>query len=337
MSPDRPPARERAVVIAAYDGVRLLDVTGPYEVLTVANEQGASYCLHVASVDGRDVEAAGGIRLGVDLSLSDVGGGVDTLVVPGSPDWLRATADSLLLREVRRLAGAARRVAGVCAGTFPLAAAGLLDGRRAATHWSLIRDLTALYPQISVDEDAIFVRDEKVLTSAGVAAGIDLTIAMVEEDYGADLARRVAKHLVVFMVRPGGQSQFSTRVRATPRTRLVRDLLDAIVIEPSADHSLASLAARASISPRHLRRLFTSELGQSPAQVVAEVRVEAAKALLENSDVSLRSVARSTGFGSPETLHRTFVRSLGISPGSYRDRFRSTAPPRRRQTTPDEE
>ncbi|GAA1975179.1 GlxA family transcriptional regulator [Nocardioides panacihumi] len=326
--------RERIVVIAVYDDVRLLDVTGPFEVLTVANENGASYRVEIASVDGRDVRTAGGMRIGADLALPDVGGSIDTLIVPGSPDWLKATADVALVSEVKRLAATSRRTAGICAGAFPLAAAGLLDGRRAATHWSLSAELCELYPQVAVDEDAIFVRDGRILTSAGVAAGIDLAVALVEEDCGADLARRVAKHLVVFMVRPGGQSQFSTRVQATPRRREVSNLLDAIVVEPAADHSLRALAARASISPRHLRRLFASELGRSPAAVVADIRLEAAKALLEGGDDALGSVARATGFGSPETLRRVFTRQLGVTPGTYRARFRGTSSNRDRATAP---
>lgn len=317
-------AGERRVVVAVHDHVRLLDVTGPFEVLTIANESGANYRLSIASVDGCDVRAAGGLRLGVDLALNEIDGGIDTLIVPGSPDWMAATAHRPLLAEVQRLAGLARRTAAVCAGAFPLAAAGLLDGRRAATHWSLAANLSAIYPNVKVDKDAIFVRDGSVLTSAGIAAGLDLTLAMVEEDYGADLARRVAKHLVVFMVRPGGQSQFSSRIQARPRRRLVADLLDSITMDPAGDHTVTTLARRASVSKRHLTRLFTAELGRPPAAVVTDVRLEAAKALLEAGADPLDAVARKAGLGSAETLRRVFVRELGVSPGSYRDRFRST-------------
>jgi transcriptional regulator GlxA family with amidase domain len=317
--------RERVVVLVLYPGVRLLDVTGPLEVFTLASDYGARYALVTASLDGEDVTATGRLRLGADTSLDCITGPIDTLVVPGSPDWKGTTTDKLLLDQVRRLATLSARTAGICAGAFPLAAAGLLDGRRAATHWSLTATLAALYPQIAVDDDSIFVRDGRIITSAGITAGIDLALALVEEDYGADLARQVAKHMVVFLARPGGQSQFSVRNQATsPHRSLVSEALDAVTEDPSADHSLAALAARLSISERHLARLFRQELGVTPAVMVEKLRVEAAKVLLESSDDQMAVVARASGLGSPETMRRAFIRRLGVTPGAYRARFRST-------------
>ena len=317
--------RERVVVVVLYPGVRLLDVTGPLEVFAVANEQGAHYRLVMASPEGREVVATGGLRLGAETVLSEVTGPLDTLVVPGSPDWKATTTDRALLTQLQRLTALSDRTAGICAGAFPLAAAGILDGRRAATHWSLTDVLATLYPKIAVDADSIFVRDGRVITSAGISAGIDLTLALVEEDYGADVARRVAKHLVVFMARPGGQSQFSVRTQARhPHRNVVNDLLDAVAVDPAGDHCIAALAARAAVSERHLTRLFRAELGNSPTSMVEELRVEAAKVLLETSDDRLDVVARASGLGSPETLRRVFLRRLGVTPGGYRSRFRST-------------
>jgi transcriptional regulator GlxA family with amidase domain len=312
-------------VVILYPGVRLLDVTGPVEAMAVANEYGANYRLIPASLDGCDIAATGGLRLGAETALCKISGPVDTLVVPGSPDWKTTTTDEELLSQVRRLTALANRTAGICAGAFPLAAAGLLDGRRAATHWSLTDMLATLYPKIEVDDDAIFVRDGRVITSAGITSGIDLTLALVEEDYGADLARRVAKHLVVFMARPGGQSQFSVRLQARhPHRPELEDLLDAIVADPAGNHSLSGLAARSAISERHLTRLFRSAFGKSPATVVEELRVEAAKALLESGDDGLEAVSRAVGFGSVETMRRAFLRRIDVTPGAYRARFRTT-------------
>lgn len=221
-------------------------------------------------------------------------------------------------------AGAARsrRVASVCAGTFLLAAAGLLDGRRAATHWELARE----FPTIEVDADAIFVAEGAVHTSAGITAGIDLCLALVEADDGAELARDVARHLVVFMQRPGGQAQFSARldIAATANPSL-RRVLDGVAAEPAADHSVEALSDRAGFSARHLRRVFRRELGLTPGRYVERVRVEAAKARLERGDEPLAAVARAVGFGSEETLRRAFHRATATTPARYRERFRITS------------
>ncbi|GAA2690449.1 GlxA family transcriptional regulator [Nonomuraea recticatena] len=315
----------RTVVVIVYDGVRLLDVTGPLEVFTVANEHGAGYRPLVASPGGRDIVTSGGVRIGADVAMEDVHGCVHVLLVPGSPDVGSAAADLFLLDQVRRLSGEAEQVASVCAGAFVLAAAGLLDGHRAATHWDLAERLARDYPTISVDGDAIFVRDGKVVTSAGISSGIDLALGLVEADHGSDLARTVAKHLVVFMQRPGGQSQFSVRLNApAPRCEPLRAALDAVVLDPSADHGLEAMAGRAGMSVRQLTRLFGKELGTTPARYVERARVERAKNLLETGDQPLDVVARRSGFGSPETMRRAFARALGVTPAAYRARFRST-------------
>jgi transcriptional regulator GlxA family with amidase domain len=313
----------RTVVVVAFDGVRLLDVSGPLEVFTVANERGAADDVRPASLGGRDVVTRGGVRLGADTVLESIHDVPAILLVPGSPDL--TAVDQRLLEQVRRLAAKAERVASVCAGAFVLAAAGLLDHRRAATHWDLADRLAMDYPAVDVDGDAIFVEDGPVMSSAGISSGIDLALAVVERDYGGTLARTVAKHLVVFMQRPGGQSQFSVRLKAEClHCDGIRPVLDSVVLDPAGDHRLASMAARAALSVRQLTRLFRREIGQSPARYVELVRVEHAKNLLETGDQSVEIVARRSGFGSPEALRRAMVRATGVTATAYRSRFRTT-------------
>jgi transcriptional regulator GlxA family with amidase domain len=317
--------RPRRVVVVAYDGVRFLDVVGPLEVFTVANEEGDFYVARVATPGGADVVTTTGNRLGADLSLAEVAAGdIDTLLVAGTPDW-NLLLDPALVDEVRRLAKGARRVVSVCTGTFALAAASLLDGRRAATHWRHAAALARRHPAVVVDPEALFVRDGPVFTSAGIAAGIDVALALVEDDLGAEQARRVAKILVVFLQRPGGQSQFSMWTASTSvRSEPLRAVMEAVVLDPAANHSLEAMAARANFSVRHLSRLFDEQLGIGGAQYVEHVRVEAARALLEGSDDGLGVIATRTGFRSEETMRRAFVRELGVSPGAYRSRFRTS-------------
>jgi transcriptional regulator GlxA family with amidase domain len=317
--------RAHTVAIVAYDGVQLLDVAGPIDVFAAARERGAPYRALVASPDGRDITAGSRTRLGADLAFSDLPRWIDTLIVPGAPDWRAVVADAQLVEGVAEAARRSRRIASVCAGAFVLAAAGLLDGRRATTHWELAGDLARAYPRITVDADAIFVADGPIHSSAGITAGIDLCLALVESDHGAELARDVARHLVVFMQRPGGQAQFSARldVAATPHSPL-RRLLDEIAQDPAGDYTLDALGRRAGFSIRHLTRLFQRELGLTPARYVERVRVEAAKRRLQRSDQPLSAIAHAAGFGSDETMRRAFARALATTPAAYRERFRTT-------------
>jgi transcriptional regulator GlxA family with amidase domain len=313
------------VVVLAFDGVQLLDVAGPVDVLTAANEHGADYQVLIASVTGAPVRTSAGVRIAADASFAELPRQVGTVIVPGRPDWQKAVADRPLIDAVRQLAKRADRVAGVCAGAFPLAESGLLNGRRAATHWQLADDLARRYPDVTVEPDPLFVRDGKIITSAGVTAGIDLTVSLVEDDHGADLARAVARQLVVFMARPGGQSQFSARLGPrNPRSDAVRKVMDTIVADPAAPHRLAELAARVGMSGRHLARLFTVEIGRTPAEFVDTVRVEAARALLEGGADSVDLIARRVGLGSAETLRRLFLRAVSVTPTAYRARFRTS-------------
>ena len=314
-------------MLLAFDGAGFLDVAGPAEVFAVADAlvDFAGYRVTIASPDGRDATSSSGFRMGVAAAAADVEGPVDTVVVPGTWTWPEATEDAALLEAVRDSSARSRRVAGVCVGAFVLAAAGLLDGRRATTHWQFADELAARHPAVRVDADRIFVEDGDVYTSAGVTAGIDLALALVEADLGPGVARRVARHLVVFMQRPGGQAQFSVRLQAEPVERpALRDLLDGIAADPAADHRLPALSRRAGFSERHLTRLFARELGTTPGRYVERVRIEAARALLETSDAPLGSIAREAGLGSAETLRRAFVRHAGVTPDAYRRSFVTT-------------
>jgi len=314
----------RRVVVVAYDGVRFLDVVGPLEAFTVANEQGEHYTHQVATPGGRDIRTTTGNRLGADLALEDVQGAVDTFLVAGSPNWSLLLAKEIV-SNVARIAPLSRRIVSVCTGTFALAAAGLIDGRRASTHWRHAGALAREFPLVIVDPEALFVRDGNVFTSAGISAGTDLALALVEDDLGADAARAAAKVLVVFLQRPGGQSQFSEWTKArSVRHEALRSVLDSVALDPAGDHSLQALAERANFSVRHLARLFDEQVGMSAATYVEHVRIETARAMLETGDEGLAVIAQRAGFRSTETLRRAFLRVLGVSPGVYRAQFRTT-------------
>lgn len=292
----------------AFDGVRLLDVTGPLEVFDVAITLGAPYHVVMCSPDGHDITTSGGLRLGVSRPAGtlDV---VDTLVVPGGECLVDSGPSAELVESVVRLAAGARRVTSICAGSFALGSAGLLDGRRATTHWKHTSTLGHRFPGVTVDHDSIYVRDGRILTSAGVSAGIDLALALVEEDEGDAMAHEIARDLVVFMRRLGTQPQLSVPSRTSrPRQAPLRRLCDEIAADPAADHSLPALAARAGMSQRHLRRLFTEEVGCSPTAYVAAVRLEAALSLRQAGETNA-TAARRSGLGSEQNLRRALRRS----------------------------
>jgi transcriptional regulator GlxA family with amidase domain len=317
----------KTVALLAYDGAQILDITGPAEVFAIANQLTGSalYRLAIVSADGRDTVSSSGMRLGVESSLDGLAGPIDTFVVPGTYEFTQAMDQPELMSAVVAGAARGRRVAAVCGGAFLLGAAGLLAGRRATTHWMFLDELARCFPSAVVERDPIFVQDGPVFTSAGVTAGIDLTLAMVEADHGPVLARRIARFLVVFMQRPGGQTQFSVRLRAEPLGRSsLRPLLDDIAENPAAEHGLAALSERAGFSERHLTRLFTREIGMTPARYVEQVRIEAARTMLESADVPIDIIAHRSGLRSVETLRRCFTREFGISPHAYRQRFRTT-------------
>ncbi|RDI50983.1 GlxA family transcriptional regulator [Nocardia mexicana] len=314
----------RQVAVLAFEGVRLLDTTAVLEVFSTANTLGGRYEVTLCSPTGAPVTTASGTRLLVDTSYAALAR-PHTVIVPGGPGLPLAPAPPELVAAIDGLADPARRVASVCTGAFALAQAGLLTGRRATTHWRHAGRLARAYPAVTVEPDAIYVRDGAVLTSAGVSAGLDLALALVEEDEGASLAREVARDLVVFLQRPGGQSQFSVASRTLrPRRDGLRTVLDAVLADPAGDHSPTAMAARAAVSTRHLTRLFRDELATTPAAFVESARLEAAQAMLESGE-SVTAAARRSGLGSDESLRRAFLRHLGITPSAYRSRFRTTA------------
>lgn len=315
----------RVVAVLVFDQVKLLDVAGPVEVFAEANRHGADYEVQIVSVDGKNATSSAGVVVGVHTDVGTVvRTPIDTALVAGADILTTRPIDDTIVGAAAELAAVARRTCSICTGAFILAKAGLLDRRRATTHWSAAPLLTRSYPDIEVEADAIFVQDGDVFTSAGVTAGIDLALALVERDLGPDLTRTVAQGLVVFMQRPGGQSQFSPALE-TPRATApgLQALVNAIVSDPAGDHSLEQMARRATVSPRHLRRLFRDELSTTPVRFIESVRLDAAKRLLITG-TSVSAAARQSGFGSAESLRRAFAARLGVSPSAYRDRFGTT-------------
>lgn len=324
------------VVIVLFAGAQTLDIAGPADALTwgthFAAGEGNGYAITFASLDGRPVRSGSGLRLAADCALAEVAGPIDTLLVPGGGGMHLLDRPAPLVNEVRRLSSIARRTAGVCTGAFVLAEAGLLDGRAATTHWFACRTLAERYPSVAVEPDRIYIDDGVVSTSGGITAGIDLALALVESDFGAPTARKVARWLVMFLQRPGGQSQFSERLTLELASgSALRPLVDAIIAEPRAPHTLADLAQRAAISERHLTRVFASEIGITPGRFVERVRVETARDLLESSRLKLPVIADRSGFGSVETMRRAFLRITGVGPGEHRRRFGHRSDARVRQ------
>ena len=314
-------------VIVAFDGVQALDVTGPWEVLnTAALIADATPQLRLLTPGGKPVRSESGLRLESDGDLDSIDE-LDTLIVAGGVGTREAVNDERLVASIRRLSGLARRTAGVCTGAFLIAEAGLLDGRRATTHWFSCDALARRYPAVTVEADPIFIRDGDVFTSAGVTAGMDLALALAEEDHGREVALQTARTLVVYARRPGGQSQFSVQLAHQSAERQpLRELQAWIAEHPDADLSVGALAARMHLSERQLGRVFRRELGATPADYVEQVRVERARTLLETADSrsgSLERIARQSGFAGAEVMRRAFQRRLGTSPSEYRERFRS--------------
>ncbi|MDQ7810820.1 GlxA family transcriptional regulator [Amycolatopsis sp. A133] len=321
-------AQPRRIVFVLFDGMKMLDVTGPAEVFAEAGLAGGRYSIEYVSPTGEPVTTSVGIRLPVGGRAADTGD-PDTVVVSGGDALATHPVPPELVAAVRELRPRTRRLVSICTGSFALAAAGVLAGRRATTHWRHTRRLARAHPDVRVQPDALFVEDGGIFTSAGVSAGIDLALALVEQDHGPELARTVARNLVVFMQRPGGQSQFSAPLEIRrPSAPTLRAVVDLVSAQPALDHSASSLASRVGVSPRHLARLFADELDTTPAKYVEQVRLDHAKALLDAGH-GVAETARSAGFGSSETMRRTFVARLGTSPSHYRARFGTTSASRR--------
>ncbi|MFF1448072.1 GlxA family transcriptional regulator [Streptomyces sp. NPDC058274] len=310
----------RTVLVVLFDDVQSLDVTGPIEVFAGADVyRGGSYGIVTASLDGAPVRTSSGLTLVPDHSLADAPA-PHTLLVPGGPGT--RDADPRLIDWLRRHGPRAERLVSVCTGAGLLAEAGLLDGRRVTTHWAYCAELARDHPAIEVDPDPIYVRDGNVATSAGVTAGIDLALALVEEDLGRDAALTIARHLVVFLRRPGNQAQFSAQLAVqTAQREPLREVQQWITEHPGDELSVESLAARARLSPRHFARAFQAETGMTPGRYVDRVRLEHARRLLEDTTDGVEEISRACGYGTPEAMRRAFVRTLAASPAEYRRRF----------------
>ena len=317
----------RLLLIPLFDGVQSLDVTGPLEVFDGAAEYVSrrmpadrGYRVVTASADGRLTQSSSGLGLMPTADLRDVvPADIDTVVVPGGPGARCHSPE--LTAWLRRHAPLIRRVTSVCTGAYLLAEAGLLAGRRVTTHWAYGADLADRFPDVVVDTDPIFIKDGSIATSAGVTAGIDLALALVEEDVGRDAALAVARELVVYLRRPGGQAQFSARLRAQAAQREpLREVQQWISEHLAGDLSVPALASRAGLSTRQFARAFANETGVSPGKHVAAVRLEAARQLLEDSGLGVEQVARACGYGTPEAMRRAFVHALGVPPSGYRRR-----------------
>jgi len=323
----------RNVVFLAFPDVQVLDVTGPLEVFGRAArllvERGLrrdlAYSVEIVAATAGPIKTSSGIRIVADRRYRDVRSGVDTLLVAGGRGARPAAQDAALCRWLARMAPRVRRLGSVCTGTFVLAAAGLLDGKRVTTHWASCDTLATQNPRARVEPDPIFVRDGRLYTSAGVTAGMDLALAMVEEDFGRHVALGVARQLVMFLQRPGGQSQFSSQLAVQAADREpVRELVEWIADHLADDLSVSALADRIAMSPRHFARVFASELHMTPARFVEVQRVEAARRRLEESSDGVERVAASCGFGGAEVMRRAFLRTVRVSPSDYRSRFRSS-------------
>jgi transcriptional regulator GlxA family with amidase domain len=326
----------RTVLFIGYDGVGLLDLTGPFTVFWSAcwalSQRGEpGYDRRVATMKGGPMRTADGMTVVTEplSNFNDVP--IDTLIVPGAQDLDGALKDAALIEWVATHAPRARRICSVCTGAFVLAAAGLLNGKRVVTHWVAAEALAAQFPNLKVEPDAIFVRDDPVWSSAGVSAGIDLALALVQEDCGRQIAMSVARQLVVYMKRPGGQTQFSELLQAQAASSEPFAELHDWLTNHLHDETLSVevLAKRACMSARNFARVYKTKTGRTPAKTIELFRLETARKLLEDTDERIETIARRTGFGDEDRMRNTFQRHLNVSPRDYRERFGNREAPNR--------
>jgi transcriptional regulator GlxA family with amidase domain len=322
--------RPRRVAILLYPGVQSLDVTGPLEVfhgagrlIRARGREERPYEVRLVASDPGPLRSSSGLTIVADCTLGRAGE-IDTLIVPGGSGRRELARDRALRAWLIRAAGRSRRIASVCTGAFLLADAGLLEGRRVTTHWAFAEELARLHPEVEVDADPIFIRDGSLWTSAGVTAGMDLALAMVEQDLDREIALEIARALVMFLRRPGSQSQFSATLTAQqPRREPLRELQRLVVEDVAGDHSIEAMAARTHMSARHFARAFRAETGVTPARYVERVRLEAARRRLEEGSEPVAAIAAACGFGTAETMRRVFIRVLRLGPAEYRRRFQA--------------
>jgi len=322
-------AKIRPVSIVTYPGVEIIDLTGPMEVFAFANNalqrsglcNEPAYPMEVLAAKPGPITSSCGLQIIADKAYSDIQDGIDTLLIAGTPvvDWL--LCDPALQDWVKAIAPRVNRLASVCTGAFLLAESGLLDGRRATSHWDYTDRLARDYPAVNVEPDRIFVRDGCISTSGGVTSGIDMALSMVEEDWGSDLALLVARYLVVFLKRPGGQSQFSAYLTSEASRPELKDLQAWIMLHLAEDLRVEILAERMFMSPRNFARFFLNGTGMTPAKFVEMARIDAARHYLGSTQHSIEVVAEKSGFADPERMRRAFIRQLGINPQNYRERF----------------
>jgi transcriptional regulator GlxA family with amidase domain len=328
-SPQVRVAKIRPVSIVTYPGVEIIDLTGPMEVFAFANNalqrsgicSEPAYPMQVLAAKPGPVMSSCGLQIIADKAYSDVQDGIDTLLIAGTPEVSCLLCDPALQDWVRTMAPKVRRLASVCTGAFLLAESGLLDGRRATSHWDYCDWLARDYPSVNVEPDRIFVRDGSISTSGGVTSGIDMVLSMVEEDWGSEVALLVARYLVVFLKRPGGQSQFSAYLTSEATRPELKDLQAWIILHLTDDLRVEALAERMCMSPRNFARFFLTETGMTPAKFVEMARIDAARHYLGSTMLSIEVVADKSGFGDPERMRRAFIRQLGVNPQSYRERF----------------
>ncbi len=329
----RDAATTRRVVFVTYDGFQSLDLAGPFEAFAGLNEllaaghhAGPRYRLDVAAVRSGPIRSESGLTIMAETTLAHVRGPLDTLVVVGGRAASQAEPDPALIRQIQRLARRSDRVVSVCTGSFLLAEAGLLDGRTVCTHWARAKLFAKRFPTVTLDGDSLHRRDGNVWTSAGVTAGIDLALTLIADDHGSAFAQVVSRWLVMFYRRPGGQSQFAAPVwHGVSERETIRAIQDQVVAKPGNDYRLVTMAEAASMSERNFLRVFTREVGVTPTKFVESVRLNVACVLLETTDAGVASIARTTGFGTAETMRRTFFREKGVAPSDYRSRFARTA------------
>jgi transcriptional regulator GlxA family with amidase domain len=334
----KPPETPRLVVVLAFEDVQLLDVAGPVQTFASTNEivcgtrgapnRGAPYRIVVVSRRGGPIRSTSGLAL-VTLPIARTVGKrrIDTLIIPGGAGVHDAAADVRNVDWIRRQVSTSRRIASVCTGAFLLAQTGFLAGRRATTHWKFCTRLQQEYPHIHVDPDPIYLHNDRIWTSAGVTAGIDLSLALVQEDFGRKVAMQVARHLVVFLNRPGGQSQFSAALEAQTAAadgnaaNGFAPLHGWIAEHLTSDLRVERLAERAGMSPRTFARIYAAKMGITPARMVEKIRVETVRRSLEETDMPIKRIAAICGFGQEERLRRAFARQVGTTPAEYRRRF----------------
>ncbi|WP_031208601.1 GlxA family transcriptional regulator [Halomonas huangheensis] len=329
-SPHQP--KPRHIALVAYADCQVLDVTGPWQVFASANTLADTrlYDLTLVARGARQVTTNGGLALQANLDWQglELIGAPDTLLVAGGSGVFEQCRHRYHIDGLRHMADSVRRLGAICSGAFLLAEAGLIDGHRATTHWRHCEELARRYPDVEVVADAIHVEDRGRYTSAGVTAGIDLALSLVEADHGHELAGRVARELVMFLHRPGGQSQFSeallSQQRAGPR---LRPLINVLHATPGGEHDITSMAERLAVTPRHLSRLFQRQLGTSPGEYLTRLRLEAARKELITGEPSLERLAARWRLGGSEQFRRLFQRQYGVSPSIYRARFSSRSTP----------